>query len=192
MKEGLIRITGEKDIFYDSFERVYRYRMHCPNCGKVISICRCYQDIDDLLMNIDDGIANYTCSSKCELLIGEWDEIGEAMQALDLSRDLKECVSEITDEQLKECLRDYEIGAVLIELYNNNSEMPISHLKNPTRAEQEEILFVMGDIKDVLWNLDRSYCPDISELTEEQASQVLTILTEDGDFDYPQGEDCTI
>ena len=192
MKEGLIRITGEKDIFYDSIEKVYRYRMHCPNCKKVISICRCYQDLDALLINIDDGIADYTCSSKCALNFGEWDELGEAMQALDLSRDLKECVSELSAQQLKESLRKYEIGSVLLELFNSNSEMPISHLKNPTRKEQEEILFVMGDVKDVLYDLDKSYYPDISELTEEQASQVLTILTEDGDFDYPQGEDCTI
>jgi len=119
MKEGLIRITDEKDIFYDSVEKVYRYRMHCPSCGKVVPICRCYQDIEELLMNIDEGIANYTCSSKCTLLIGEWDEIDEAMQTLGLY-------------------------------------------------------------------------PDISELTEEQASQVLTILTENDDVDYPPGKDCTI
>jgi len=191
MKEGLIRITGEKDVFYDSIERVYRYRMHCPNCGNVIPTCRCYQDIDELLMDIDAGIANY-CSSKCALLNEEWYEIGEAMESLGISRDLRECVSEITDEQLKECLGDYEIGEVLIELFNNNSVIPITHLKNPTRKEQEEILFVMGDVKDVLCNLDKSYYPDISDLTEEQASQLLTIFAEDIDFDYPQGEACTI
>lgn len=30
MKEGFVRITGMPDVFYDSIEKLYRYRMHCP------------------------------------------------------------------------------------------------------------------------------------------------------------------
>ena len=81
MKEGLIRLTDERDIFYDSIEKVYRYRMHCPNCGITIKNCMCYHDLDRLLDDIDEGIADYTCSAKCALFLGEWDELGEAKQA---------------------------------------------------------------------------------------------------------------
>lgn len=45
MKDGLIRLTNEKDIVYDSIGKTYRYRMHCPKCG-AIGICKCYyQDL---------------------------------------------------------------------------------------------------------------------------------------------------
>jgi hypothetical protein len=192
MKEGLIRLTDEKDIFYDSIEKVYRYRMHCPNCGKVALNCQCYHDLDRLLGDIDDGIADYTCSAKCALLIGEWDELDEAMASAGLSKDLKTCLSQLTEAQSLEELKGYDIESVLMELYNRGSDIPISHLKNPTREEILEILWVMGDVKDILWNLGINYYPEPKDLTEEEASKVLDILTEDADFDYPSGEDCTI
>lgn len=34
MRHGLIRITGQPDLFYDSIQKEYRYRLHCPRCGK--------------------------------------------------------------------------------------------------------------------------------------------------------------
>lgn len=192
MKDGLIRLTDEKDIFYDSIEKIFRYRMHCPNCGATISMCRCYFDLDRLLDDIDDDIADYTCSSKCALLLGEWDELPDAMQEAGFEKDLNECLNKLTDEQLRDELEGCSFESIANALIDKDSNIPISHLKHPSREEQLEILKAMGDLKDVLWNNDIDYYPDIKELTEEQAKKVLEILTEDDDFDYPGGEDCTI
>jgi len=97
MKEGLIRLTGEKDIFYDSAGKVYRYRMHCLNCDMVSTNCRCYHDLDDLLSDIDAGLANYTCSSICALLYGHFDEITDAMEECGHSRD--NTIDSLTEDQ---------------------------------------------------------------------------------------------
>ena len=78
MKDGFIRINDNNDIFYDSIEKVCRYRMHCSECEKLIPTCRCYHDLDCLLIDIEEGIADYTCSAKCCLVGGDWDELGEA------------------------------------------------------------------------------------------------------------------
>ncbi len=59
MREGLVRIKGEEDLFYDSIEKVYRYRMHCPRCGK-ISGCRCFHHLEDI---DDDEIL--CCTNVC-------------------------------------------------------------------------------------------------------------------------------
>jgi len=192
MREGLIRLTGEKDIFYDSIEKVYRYRMHCPQCGEVIKTCRCYQDLERLESDISDGIADYTCSSKCALLCGEWDDIDEAMQSLDLSKDLRTCLSQISEEILKEELNGYSRISLLMKLIQYDSEMPINHIKKLTKEEMLDLLMIMGDGKDILWRNNISYYPDIKDLTEEDARKILNILTEDGDFDMPGGEECTI
>jgi len=95
MKEGLIKLIGEKEIFYDSVKKVYRYRMHCPNCGMVAKKCRYYHDLDNLLSDIDAGLANYTCSSICALLYGHFDEITDAMEECGHSRDTTiDCLTE--------------------------------------------------------------------------------------------------
>lgn len=106
MKEGLVKLKNENDVFYISNEKIYRYRMHCPKCGKEAKPCICYQDLEDLLGDIDDGIADFCCSSKCALLIGEWDELGEAMQAAGLTDDIFCCpgIEDLTEEQAKKVL----------------------------------------------------------------------------------------
>lgn len=65
MKEGLIRLTDEKNIFYDQQEKRYRYRMHCEMCGKV-SGCRCFNTLEEVEKFRDDGV-EYICSSRCSL-----------------------------------------------------------------------------------------------------------------------------
>ena len=97
MKEGLIRLKNEKNIFYDSIEKVYRYRMHCPMCGKIITPCQCYHDLYRLERDIDDGIADYTCSSKCSLMGNEWEELGEAMQAVGIDNITN--IADLTEKQ---------------------------------------------------------------------------------------------
>ncbi len=194
MKEWLIKI--QDNIYYDSEERVYRYKMHCPNCDKQSERCQCYTDLDRLLSDIDDGIADYTCSSKCALLIGDFDELGEAMQIamqiVGLERDVKTALKELSEEQRIERIKEYSLEGVLLNLFRHDSKIPIDHLKNPSPEEQLEILLVMGDAEDILWNYGIDIYPKIEDLTEEQASQVLTILTEDADFDYPGGDECIV
>ncbi len=113
MKKGLIRLTDEKDIFYDSIEKVYRYRMHCPNCAIVISKCRCYKDIDILLDDINDGIADYACSSKCVfLLCGDWDELTEAMQTAGIwGKTIEELSEEESKIIMELLLNDYDFDS---------------------------------------------------------------------------------
>ncbi|MBE0522209.1 MAG: hypothetical protein IBX39_08120 [Candidatus Methanoperedenaceae archaeon] len=104
MKDELIKLTNEKDIFYDSIKKVYRYRMHCPNCGTVIKPYKCYHDLDVLRTDINEGLANYTCSSKCALLIGNWNNIDEVVQLLGLDVDVKKDISELTEDQATQVL----------------------------------------------------------------------------------------
>lgn len=177
MKEGLIRLTDEKDIFFDSIEKVYRYRIHCPVCGVLFPNCRCYQDLDRLLIDIEDGIADYTCSSKCALMGGEWDELDKAMQEAGIYKDSDELIKTLTDDRLRKYLKK-EYGGCNIVL----------NLKNYPR-ERLLVLIEENDLKTGIleyYNISRS----TQELTEEEAKKVMDILVENGDFDYPGGEDC--
>lgn len=63
MKNCLIKLTGERDLFYDSKERLYRYRMHCEVCGNV-SGCRCFNTLEkaeDFSTDKMDLICSYKC-----------------------------------------------------------------------------------------------------------------------------------
>ena len=179
MRNGLIRITGEKDIFYDSIEKVYRYRMHCPNCHKVIPQCMCYNDIGKLMNDIDDGIADFTCSSKCALLMGDWDELDEAMQHGGICKDANELIKGISDED------------IIIFL---NKEFKSMNLKIKfDNYIRKDLLVVINEnqLEDgLLEELDISKGKSIEELTEEEALKVLNILTDDYDGDYPSGDFC--
>jgi len=84
MREGFIILTGKKDIFYDSLDRVYRVRMHCPHCTK-FSGCRCFDTLEKAEEFIEDGIP-FVCSSKCSLMILVDDvgvnDIGDTMKGM--------------------------------------------------------------------------------------------------------------
>ena len=113
MKAGLIRLTDNKDIFYDSIEKTYRYRMCYQNCKQAILPCICYNKLDSLLKDIEEGINNYTCSSKCAVLAeGMSEEIIEIMQELGFDTNIK--LEDLTEKQANEIMNDiYE---------NNDSE----------------------------------------------------------------------
>ena len=66
MKKNLIRITGEKNLFYDSEDKLYRCRMHCPYCGKD-SGCRCFDTLEKAEGFVENG-TKIICSSKCFLM----------------------------------------------------------------------------------------------------------------------------
>lgn len=198
MKAGLVRLTGERDIFYDSIDKIYRYRMHCPGCKKVIPTCRCYGEdtggLDRLLIDIDDGIADCTCSSKCALVINDCCEVAEVMQEAGFEKDLRACLNQLTEEQSLDVLKKskYCLSTVLMALFDRDSNIPISHIKNPTHEERLEILWLLGDVKEILQENNIKYQPDIKDLSEDEATKVMDLLTSDGDGDYPGGEACAI
>lgn len=80
MIEGLIKITDEENMFYDSEERLYRCRMHCPSCGDM-SGCRCFETIEEAYEFIEGG-CDYLCSCKCYLDDVDECELGEAMKEM--------------------------------------------------------------------------------------------------------------
>lgn len=86
MKEGLIKITGMDDVFYDSIERLYRYRMFCPSCGKY-SGCRCFPELEDAEFAYEEE-NDCTCSYKCSLIaiadFDGWDDVLLTMKSLGL------------------------------------------------------------------------------------------------------------
>jgi hypothetical protein len=45
-------------------------------------------------------------------------------------------------------------------------------------------------IGDMLEYFNISRCKSIEELSEEEARKVFDLLTEDGDFDFPGGDEC--
>jgi len=91
MKECLIRLTDEKDLFYDSEDRCYRYRMHCPYCGKY-SGCRCFPTLEKAENFAEDGM-NFLCSSMCFLnsMIDDQgrEDIGDTMKEMGMIWRLK-------------------------------------------------------------------------------------------------------
>ena len=78
------------------------------------------------------------------------------------------------------------------KLLEQDSQFLLSQIKNPTHDERLEIIWIMGDVKDVLFENDIDYYPDCKDLTEEQAQEVLDFLTDGGEFDYPSGEECEV
>ena len=181
MKNGLIRLTNEKDIFYDSIEKIYRYRMHCPKCG-ALGICKCYdQDLDGLRDDIDDGIADYTCSSKCALIIGKWDKLAEAMQSVGIYKDASDLIKKVSDAQIKKYLKKEYDGCHIFIDWDKRTHEDIL-----TMLEENNLI---GDMLEY-FNISRG--KSIEELSEEESRKVFDLLTEDGDFDFPGGKECVI
>lgn len=93
-KINLIKLAGEDNIFYDSEERLYRYRMHCDVCGKV-SGCRCFDTLEKAECASESGL-DYVCSYKC-VVIGhtDWDDVFEVMRGMGLRWWLKSWILRI-------------------------------------------------------------------------------------------------
>lgn len=108
-KEGLVKLTNEDNIFYDSIKKVYRYRMHCPKCGK-ISGCRCFEDIEDVEEASASGL-DFCCSSKCSIyMLDSYEEerIKELMQELYIEKDIKDLTEEDASLILEDLCNDYD------------------------------------------------------------------------------------
>lgn len=86
MRRYLIKLTDEGSIFYDSADRVYRYAMSCPQCGKY-SGCRCFDTLEKVENFSIDG-TDFLCSSRCflESMIDDQgiDDIGDTMKEMSI------------------------------------------------------------------------------------------------------------
>ena len=98
MNKYLIKITGEQDLFYDSEDRVYKYRMHCPYCSKE-SGCRCFETLGKAEDFMDDSIG-FMCSNKCSLInfIDEFeeDDVRDTMKEMGIIWRLKWYIFKLT------------------------------------------------------------------------------------------------
>ncbi len=74
MKDGLIKITGMDNLYYDSNTKQYKSKMHCPHCGKY-SGCWCYPDFESLPMWNEDYPNVYCCDVHFVLDLKE--DVGE-------------------------------------------------------------------------------------------------------------------
>jgi hypothetical protein len=72
MKEGIIKIIGSKNLYYDSTTKQYKSTMHCPHCGKY-SGCWCYPDFEGT-PTFDEEYPNVYCSDR-HFVLGESDNI---------------------------------------------------------------------------------------------------------------------
>ena len=91
MREGLIKLTGEDNLFYDSIEKVYRYRMHCPICKK-ISGCQCFDDLEDA-ENMSMYELDYCDTYKCtimELMKYRNNDIDRIIPSLDIKKNIND------------------------------------------------------------------------------------------------------
>lgn len=79
MKNGLVKITGENNLYYDSTIKQYKFVMHCPLCGKY-SGCWCFPDFESIPM-WDEECPNTYCSDRCFVL--------------DLKEDLEDIAAEL-------------------------------------------------------------------------------------------------
>jgi len=78
MINEFIKITDEDNLFYDSVKKEYRYRMHCPYCGKY-SGCWCYPELDNVPMFDEDRPQTYCTDVHFVLDTDEAIEAGQEM-----------------------------------------------------------------------------------------------------------------
>lgn len=185
--EGTIKLTAEDNLFYDSIERVYRYRMHCPQCGKP-SGCRCFPDLEEAETATMDA-CDYACSSKCSVLYAYENndsQIEEALECLDLKKSIKDLTEEETAliipflyTQDKNVVRDF------IDIFGINK-----HFTQLNHSDRMKIIesFEEYDIRDACDSLSIEMKKPIEDLTDEEARKVIEIS--DIDFDSPGGEYC--
>ncbi len=105
IRNKLIKLTGEDNLFYDSIEKVYRYRMHCPTCKK-LSGCQCFEDLEDAeyaSMNELDYCCSYKCTIMSIIEYGTYD-IESIMSSLKIKND----INNLTEEDATNIISDIE------------------------------------------------------------------------------------
>ncbi len=105
MTKKFIKLTGEDNLFYDSIEKVYRYRMHCPICKK-LSGCQCFEDLEDAeyasILELD-----YYCTYKCTVMgviKHSTYDIDEIISSLEIKND----VNNLTEEEASNIIHEID------------------------------------------------------------------------------------
>lgn len=109
-REGLIKLTGEDNLFYDSIEKVYRYRMHCPRCKK-LSGCQCFEDLEDAeysSMHELDYCDTYRCTLK-ELIDYKNYDIDRIMFLLDIKKNINDMTELDAENIIEEISQEIDI-----------------------------------------------------------------------------------
>lgn len=182
-KLWLIKLTGEDNLFYDSEEKVYRYRMHCPYCGKA-SGCQCYEDMEEAECDEANEI-NYSCSAKCSLMFGEWEGVDMAMGEAKIRWRASE-LPESDARKLFEHLKETEVLAAMQDL------SIFKHKRDLTIEERCSIIEHFGEgLEEHASTHGIDMRKDIKDLTEDEARKVLGIVAEECEApDAPMGEVC--
>lgn len=161
MINKFIKISGYDNLFYDSEEKVYRYRMYCSVCGK-LSGCRCFQELESAEL-AEDNDSSSLCSCRCFLIsyadeysdeFIDWLRSGNLLSVWDLTKiHLRNTVYGISD-----CTK----------IYRKMCEIIIKIIRIDTISVSPEFL--------------------AERLTEEQARCFCNSI--DTEFDYIGGESC--
>lgn len=189
--EGIVKLTAENDLFYDSVEKLYRYRMHCPECG-TISGCRCFPDLEEAeLATVSE--TDYACSSRCSLLYSYENsdgQIEEALQCIGFNRPIKDLTVQESEQIIsflykdidtRECIRD-----IIDDLEINKHVSQLSHEERiKILIQYDATEFSIISTCDLIGiEMQRP----LESITEEEARKVLDIA--EIDFDCPDGDSC--
>lgn len=112
-KQWLIKINGEDNLYYDSYNKEYRLRLLCPHCHKP-SGCWCYEDYEDYEIDISSKPEMY-CTYRCTLMINRDSEGKHIIKAAqDLGIGIKQIdeytekeAEQILDHLFDECIWDF-------------------------------------------------------------------------------------
>jgi len=109
-REGLIKLTGEDNLFYDSIEKVYRYRMHCPRCRK-ISGCQCFEDLEDAeyaSIHELDYCDTYKCTLREIIDYGNHD-IERIMSSLEIKKNINNLTEKEAENIIDEISQEIDM-----------------------------------------------------------------------------------
>ncbi len=211
-KQWLIKLTGEDNLFYDSEEKVYRYRNHCPTCGTV-SGCQCFKDLETAEEATFEDL-DYCCSSKCVLIynkeeggVDDIDAIYEAMTTLGIRKGLTELtyqevlkvIRELDKREAKELLNRLKAGKSINrrELSSYLAREHLGYRVPYTMLMHEDLikvlqfantedLLILENLHDIM--VDIGINKKVEDVTEEEAQKILNLCEFDGDA--PLGESC--
>lgn len=82
MKEGIIKIRGYDNLYYDSEVKQYKSVMHCPYCGKRSGVW-CYPDYESV-PEFEEEFPDTYCSN-LHFVLDCRDEVGDIAEALHIT-----------------------------------------------------------------------------------------------------------
>ncbi len=180
MKEGLVKITGEDNLYYDSITKQYKSAMHCPICGKY-SGCWCYPDFDSIPLWEEEYPNTYCCDVHFCLDSGsDLYDIADALK-ITIKPTMEEWnASKIVRVYMEDIDTDYEVGEV-----TTPKEKPVPESPLPASAPA----YPKADKKKEKEKEKEKQEPDKTGKSIDNAIQtvqevVLELLKEKGSIKY--------